>query len=90
VEEMISRLPATESPVWNRITAGVYSAGRIRGARRADGAGGVICLIVSIDLILHGIGDYQRAQEGEVTESAFSDIAARYWHCFIFSAISDC
>src|SRR5579864_6436022 len=61
VEEMTSRLPVTESPPWRRITVGVYSVGRIRGARQADDADWhVICLIVSIDLNLHRIGDYER------------------------------
>ena len=54
VEETTSTFPVTESPFWNRITAGVYSVGWIRGARQADDAGGhVICLTVSIDLNLH-------------------------------------
>jgi hypothetical protein len=58
---MTSRLPVTESPPWNRITAGVNSVGRIREARQADDAGWhVICLTVSIDPNLHGIGDYER------------------------------
>jgi len=68
VEEITSKLPVTESPPWKRITAGVYSVGRIREARQADDAGWhVICLTVSVDLSLHCIGDYERALEGEVT-----------------------
>jgi hypothetical protein len=68
VEETTSTFPVTESPFWNRITAGVYSVGWIRGARQADDAGGhVICLTVSIDLNLHCIADYERVWEGEVT-----------------------
>ena len=46
----------------------MYSVGRIRGARQADDADWhVICLIVSIDLSLHCIGDYERVWEGGVT-----------------------
>ena len=68
MEEMTSRLPVTESPLWKRITAGVYSVGRIRGARQADDADWhVICLIVSIDLSLHCIGDYERVSNSKVT-----------------------
>jgi hypothetical protein len=71
VEEMTSRLPDTESPLGNRITAGVYSVGRMRGARREGVAGCcVMCLTVSIDLGLQGVGDYERAQEGKVTASS--------------------
>src|SRR5438477_8675359 len=45
VEEMTSRLPVTQSPLWKRSTAGVYSVARTRGARQAsDGGGQVIRL----------------------------------------------
>jgi hypothetical protein len=67
VEETTSTFPATESPLWNRITAGVYSVGWIRGARQADDACGHVILPDSIDLNLHCIGDYERVWEGEVT-----------------------
>jgi hypothetical protein len=71
VEEKTSTLPVTESPPWNRSTAGVYSVGRTRGARQANDAGGqLICLTGSIVLILHPIGDYERLYEDEVTPLA--------------------
>jgi hypothetical protein len=57
VEEMTSRLPVTESPPWRRITAVVYSVGRIRGARQADDADClVICLIISIHELVIAMG----------------------------------
>lgn len=69
MEEMTSRLPVTESPLWKRITAGVYSVGRIRRARQAnDGGGPVICLTDSIVLALQCIGDYERVYKDEVTQ----------------------
>ena len=67
MEETTSTFPVTESPLWNRITAGVYSVGWIRGARQADDAGGHVILPDSIALNLHCIADYERVWEGEVT-----------------------
>src|SRR5216683_6999201 len=61
VEEMTSRLPVTQSPLWNRSTAGVYSVARTRGARPVSGGGGlVICLRGSIVLIPDCVGDNER------------------------------
>jgi len=61
VEEMTSRLPVTQSPLWKRSTAGVYSVARTRGARQAsDGGGQVIRLSASIVLIPLYEGDYER------------------------------
>jgi hypothetical protein len=68
VEEIICRLPVTQSPLGNRSTAGVYSVARTRGARQASDEGGqVICLTGSIVLIPHCVGDYERVYKGEVT-----------------------
>ncbi len=68
VEEITSRLPVTQSPLWNRSTAGVYSAARTRGARQAsDGGGQVICLRESIVPVPDCVGDYERVCKGEVT-----------------------
>ena len=67
VEEMTSNLPATQSPLWNRSTAGVYSAARTRGARPAsDGGGQVICLTGSIVLIPRCVGDYERPSKARL------------------------
>src|SRR5260370_35952539 len=69
VEEMTSRLPVTQSPLWNRSTAGVYSVARTRGARPVSGGGGlVICLRGSIALIPDCVGDNERVYQGAVTQ----------------------
>jgi len=69
VEEMTSRLPVTQSPLWNRSTAGVYSVARTRGARPvSDGGGLIICLTGSIVLIPDCVGDNERVYQGAVTQ----------------------
>jgi hypothetical protein len=78
VEEMISRLPVTQSPVGKRSTAGVYSVTRTRGARAARDAGGcVIRLKGSIIRALHCVGDYERVCKGEVTPTQVDSLEKR-------------